>query len=750
MRASDGHIRVPALLLALSLLTASCAQLQALDDLPRLERSDLEPQLTPQTSKIYAGDGSLLTTFHGAINRTVVPLDRVPDHLRRAVIAIEDERFYEHDGVDFKGIIRAAFANVREGQISQGGSTITQQLVKNQIIAPGREDAPNTIERKLQEAALARQAEKKFTKDEILDRYFNGVYFGNGAYGVQAAARTYFGKPIKELTLKEATTLAGVIKSPEFYDPFDRPKRARARRNVVLDKMSRLGVIGPEAHETASRKPLGLVKNPKEKRHSAPYFVDYVKRLLVHHPRFDFLGDGPGKRSRKLFRGGLKVYTTVDLDMQRAAEAAVRDVLYADDDPYGGFVAIDPRNGRVKAMVGGRDFFSKKGDFSKLNLAIAGEPGLGTNGSTDNVARAPGTGRQAGSAFKPFALAEALDQGVSLNRTFSAPPCETFKGQDAGRDWKVCNYESSSFGSISLSDATAKSVNVVFAKLILDIAPDAVVSMASNLGVNTELETVPSAALGTNPVNPLGMAEAFGTIATNGMHHEPVAITRIVDASGKVIYRDKSSSERRLDPGVAYLTTDTLRNVIEEGTGTAADIGRPAAGKTGTAQEYRDAWFVGYVPQLVASVWVGYPSASIEMKGWCVTPDTTVCRPTRIRVAGGTWPAMIWQQFMSAALQGIPAKDFKVPKHDLEKVLIDPRTGCEADTSTPSTYAVETYRIKGSGPSEKECAEREAALRAAIAAQEKEKKKDKKKGDGDNGGKGKNGDNGGKGKNGDD
>ncbi|MBW3595487.1 MAG: transglycosylase domain-containing protein, partial [Actinobacteria bacterium] len=618
------HVTVVCLITLLALVASGCAALRDLTDLPELRAADIKPSDVPQTSKIFDARGRLITTFHGATNRTIIGLKKMPKHLRNAVIAIEDERFYSHDGVDLRGIARAAVANIRGGRVEQGGSTITQQYVKKRIIEDGRKRAPRTLKRKLDEAALARQLEQELSKDEILQNYLNVVYFGNGAYGVQAAAETYFAKPAKKLTVKQAATLAALIKAPERFDPYDHPKRAKSRRNVVLQKMRDLGLLARKRARKIRKRPLGLSKEGRRDNYPAAYFVDYVKRLLVFDPRYNFLGATPSQRSKRLFTGGLRIHTTLVPHHQNAAERAVRSVLTEKNDPHGALVSLDPRNGHVKAIVGGRDFFKdgKNDEFSKLNLGIASRPDLGKGG------RAPGTGRQAGSAFKTFALAAALEEGVALSRTYKAPRCHTFPKANDGKPWRVCNYGGTGHGKVSLREATTKSINVAYAKLVLDIGPGSVVRAARRLGIRTNLKPVNSGALGTNPVNPLGMAAAYGTIANRGRRHDPVAIKKIVSHDGEVLFRHKRNPKKRLSPPIAYAVTNALKKVLEKGTGRRARLPRPAAGKTGTAQEYRDAWFVGYVPQLVASVWVGYPSASIEMKTSCGAKPRHRCRPT--------------------------------------------------------------------------------------------------------------------------
>jgi penicillin-binding protein 1A len=663
-----------AALAALFALSASaCGTIDQLTDLPSLKGSDLK--FNPgQTSRIFDANGHPITSLHGEENRTVVPFRRVPKRVLRAVLAIEDERFFEHDGVDLRGIARAAIENARSGDIRQGGSTITQQYVKNLIIAPGGQ-AERSLERKLTEAALARQLEKRLTKEQILGRYMNAVYFGNGAYGIQAAARTYFRVGVRNLTVNQAATLAGMIRSPNSYNPYGSRESTRARRDVVVAKMAELGWIEERRAERIRSRGLGI-EPKRDTRYAAPYFVDYVQRLLTHHPRFAVLGKNRARRIETMFEGGLRIYTTLDRRAQRHAERAVADVLTERGDPHASLVAIDPRNGHVKAMVGGRDYFAprRRDRFAKLNLAIAAKPKLGrVGGGKDAERRAPGSGRQAGSAFKPFALAAALEKGVPLSKVYPGGQCREFPKANNGEPWKVCNYARASYGSTTLMEATAKSINVVFAKLILELGPERVVKLAEELGIDTELLPVPSAVLGTNTVNPLDMASAYGAFATNGVRHPPVAITRIEDAAGEVLYEEQDRSRRVMEAGAAYLTTNALQHAMEAGTGTSARIGRPAAGKTGTAQEYRDAWFVGYTPDLVTSVWVGYPEASIAMRPVCGGGGP--CRPTRIQVTGGSWPAAIWQRFMSGALRGSEPLRFEMPE-GLTRIVVDAEQGC--------------------------------------------------------------------------
>ena len=709
--------RVPTVLIALlALVGASCAQLT---NLPKLSAEDLAPPNLAQSSKIYSSDGRLITTLHEEQNRTIIPIEKMPQRVLDAVIAIEDERFYEHDGVDLRAVVRAVVANATSGEIREGGSTITQQYVKNVLISPG-ETAPKTIERKLNEAALARQLETKLTKDEILERYLNTVYFGEGAYGIEAAAKTYFGKTARKLKLAEAAMLAGVIRIPEQYDPYKNPEAARTRRDLVLTKMEELGYADAAQVAKAKASKIKLQRVTDKDAYPAPYFIDYVQRLVTYHPSFRRIGKTVAQRTQRLFKGGLKIFTTVDPEMQAAAEEAAREILPNPSDPHTSLVAVEPSTGAVRALVGGRDYFAppKKDPYAKLNLAILMKPDLGCVRPAPGKkceSRAPGTGRQAGSAFKPFALAAGIREGISLAKTYKAGAQITFPGADNGADYTVHNYEGGSFGDkLSLLEATVFSVNVVYAQLIKEVGPEDVAEVATDMGITTPLcTTCLSSALGSNEVNPLDMASAYGTFATNGTHHPPFGITKIVDPSGEVLYDAKDDPELEADeaiePAVAYLTTTALEAVIQRGTGVRAQIGRPAAGKTGTAQEYRDAWFAGYTPDLAAAVWVGYPEGQIEMKPSC--SGISACKPTRTitgqGVTGGSFPAMIWQHFMLEALSSVPADAFTKPAIGFVTRVIDTRRGnCLAGKFTPEEFRATATFAKGTAPKE-ECRIRE-------------------------------------------
>ena len=580
-----------------------------------------KPPPLAESSRIVAADGTVITALHGEENRETVPLDRIPKTLRDAVVAIEDERFWDHRGVDARSVLRAVYANATEGKVVEGGSTITQQYVKNELVGPDR-----TVRRKLREAALAYEVERRYTKERILELYLNTIYFGNGAYGVQAAAVEYFGHGVESMTLAQSALLAGLIRSPNRADPYQQPDVARARRQVVLDKMVSLGWTTPDEARVAAIEGL-VTAAPADERYPAAHFVERVKRFLLDDPRF---GPTPAARRDLLLRGGLRITTTLDLKAQAQAERAVAKVLSSPDtDPSAAVVSIEPGTGYVRALVGGRDFFGPAPE-AKFDLASQGR-------------------RPAGSAFKPFVLAAALDQGVPVTKFYDAPGSLTIPL--AKEPWEVSNYEGQGGGRMSLVDATIRSVNTVYAQLILDVGPAKAVALAAKLGITSPLLPYPSAVLGTNDVTPLEMASAYGTFANRGIAVPPVFVTKVVGSDGRVIFEHQHSQKRVLEQANVDTEIDVLRQVVERGTGVAAKIGRPVAGKTGTGQEWRDAWFVGFTPDLVTSVWVGFPDRQRSMK----PPNT------RILVTGGSWPGQIWQLYMSAVLADVPVTDFAPP-----------------------------------------------------------------------------------------
>jgi 1A family penicillin-binding protein len=633
--------------------------------LPRLE--DLEKHRIDQTSKIIAADGTVITELHGEQNRENVGLDQICPDLQHAVIAIEDERFYQHGGVDWTAIMRAFWTNVVQGRVVQGASTITQQYIKNTLTGKER-----TYWRKLEEAGLANQLERRYSKDKILEMYLNDVYFGQGCYGVKTASRTFFGKEPSELALEEAALLAAVIRIPNYYSPYLNIDAARKRRNVVLDKMKELGYI--TSYQAAEAKSTDVVVQPiPEEAPSplAPYFVEYVKKYL-----YNVFAADPELRAKFgdlspddiIFRGGLRVFTTLDLELQRYAEDAIASTLDRAGDPSAALCAVDPRSGEIKAMVGGRD-------YSQLQYNIAAQGG-----------------RQPGSAFKAFVLTTAISNGISPYKTYDSSPT-TLEFTD-GTKWKVGNAEGSSYGTINVYTATVRSVNVVYARIIKDVGPQRVAQMAQAMGITSEVPPYPSIALGTSEVNPLEMASAFGTLANNGSYVPPICVTRVTDADGNVVFENHPKGKRVVREDVAAVVNSILQDAVRYGTGRAARIDRPQAGKTGTTDDYADAWFCGYTPDLSAAVWVGYPEGRIPMRS-----------VHGITVYGGTFPAQIWRKFMEKALEGVTASDFPKAEFsgmddesDQVSVTICTDSGMKATPFCPHTET-RTYR-RGEEPTD--------------------------------------------------
>ncbi len=563
-----------------------------------------------QATRVYAANGELIASLYRE-NRAYVRLEDIPVVLQQAVVAIEDERFYQHRGVDVRGILRAAWRNLTRQSVVEGGSTITQQLARNLFLSPRR-----TLDRKLQEILLAVEVERRLTKPEILERYLNQVYFGNGAYGVEMAARLFFGKGARELTLPEAALLAGVVQAPSRYSPFDNFPAAKRRQEVVLDRMVELGYISREQAEAAKEARLALSPGPRNAGLvgvRAAYFVSYILPYLVERYGED-----------AVYNGGLQVYTTLDPRLQalaqqvvtRGVEEARRAGLRV---TQGALVAVEPRTGRILAMVGGVDF-----QRSQFNRAWQAR-------------------RQPGSAFKPFIYTAALEQGVSPDHVLLDAPVE-YRIAGWGY-WRPKNYDGTYWGPVPLRVALEHSRNIPAVRMLAELGPQTVIDTARRMGIRSPLQPHLSLALGTSEVTPLEMAAAFATLAAGGIYAEPVAITRVLDAKGRVLEEVRPHRRMALRPEVAYLMTDLLRGVIVRGTGRAADTGRPAAGKTGTTDDYRNAWFVGYTPELSVAVWVGNDDNS----------------PTN-RVVGGSVPARLWARFVKRALAGKPPSDFPVPE----------------------------------------------------------------------------------------
>lgn len=566
--------------------------------------NDIRP---PATSTIYDIDGNEIANVHAAENRMPVKISQVPKDLQNAFVAVEDNRFYDHIGIDPKGILRAAWANLSGRSIAEGGSTITQQLAKNAYLTQDR-----TMKRKVQELFLALQLERQYTKQEILELYLNQIYFGQGAYGVQAAARTYFNKDVENLTLNECAMLAGIPKSPNYYSPFNNLQAAQERKATVLDQMVKYGYVNRQMAAQVKIQDLPLVQAVKKDTDMDAYFIDYVTQLLVDRYGAD-----------AVYKDGLKIYTTIDMEMQRAAEQAM-EILpnYTTDSngivqPQGALVAIDPHNGHIKAMVGGR--------------------------GTDQFNRATMAERQPGSAFKPFVFAAALENKFTPSTLIDDSPVKI-------GDWEPQNYDRSFRGRVSLRATAEQSLNVPTVKVAQKLGIDKPIYYAQEMGISTFVLTGPqndrnlSTALGglTKGVTPLELTSAYGTFANKGIHVSPIAIVKVLDRNGKIL--DQAEPEQRsvISEASATELTGMLMGVIERGTGTNANINRPAAGKTGTTSDYHDAWFVGYTPDLVAGVWIGNDN-NTSLGG----------------MGGGNQPAQIWRAFMIKALAHVPVKNFE-------------------------------------------------------------------------------------------
>ena len=589
-------------------------------ELPSLEAS-AELREARNSVLLPAGGGPQIARLTGNNNRIIVDDSDISPYIKNAVIAIEDRRFYSHEGVDYPGIARALWQDIAARGAVQGASTITQQFVKNALVAQGN----RSVFQKLREAALAYHLERRWSKQKILTQYLNAIYFGNGAYGVESAVRTYFGGADRKYTQGErplarsvspdqAAMLAAMIASPSMYDPVQRPQAAYQRRNLVLQRMRDQNMISPSQYATAIKQTIPSAEdlNQPKPDSNEPYFSTWVTQQLV-----DRYGAG------RVFGGGLEITTTLDVPFQKAAEQAISGRL-AGVGPSASLVAIENKTGEVKAMVGGNDF-----DKRPFNLA--------TNGH-----------RQPGSAFKPFILAEALDSGVSPNQTFTSKKKVFNQGKKT--EFRVNNYDDSYAGVTSLARATATSDNSVYAELGLKVGTKRVKRMAEKLGIRTDVSTNPAMTLGglKEGVTPLEMAYAYSTIANRGKRvygtfssskKSPVAIAKVKD--GDESQRNERKTTRVLPEGVANQTRGLLRQVVTSGTGTKANVPVWAAGKTGTTENYGDAWFVGFTDRYTVAVWVGYPDRLKYM--------TTEYHGQP--VAGGTYPTEIWRDFMTSALK---------------------------------------------------------------------------------------------------
>jgi penicillin-binding protein 1A len=579
--------------------------------------SSLQPVALGQNSFVYTKNGSLLGVVPSTTNRRPLRLDQMSSYLPAATVAIEDRRFWQHGALDYQGILRAFYADVSRGRIVEGGSTITQELVRNLYLGT----AQRTFSRKVKEACLSLKLAKSWSKKRILTAYLNEVFYGRAAHGAQAGAETFFSRRARDLTLPQAALLAGLPQAPTVYDPFTHPATAMRRRDDVLRAMLANGTIARPQFEQALRSPLGLKRGTLYTAQQQPNFFGWVEQQLAAK-----------YGARRVAAGGLAVRTTLDPQMQSEARTAVHDVMRDRADPAAALVAIDPRTGAVRAMI------SDVPDGRKMTFNLATQ-------ST----------RTAGSSFKPFVLATAIQHGISLYSSFSGPPslivpehaCDGPQGP-----WDVHNYADENGGYMNLLNATANSVNTIFAQLVAQVGPWNVVPVAHAMGITTKLQPVCSITLGTQPVNPLEMTDAYATLAAHGVHHAPQAFEQVRAPNGEVIGRLNTPGAQAISRSVADQVTYALEGVVQHGTGTAAYFGRPAAGKTGTAENFQDAWFCGYVPQLATCVWVGYPKGEIPLYGVEGVGA----------VAGGTLPAEIWHRFMAEATKAMPVLEFPTPQ----------------------------------------------------------------------------------------
>ena len=571
---------------------------------------NMDETLIPDAaSQFYDINGNVIYTTLSEERRVPVSIDKIPKHVQQAFIAIEDNRFYEHSGIDYRGTARALVSTL-SGREVQGGSTITQQLAKNAFLTQER-----SIIRKIKEAFIAKELEHKYTKDEILTMYLNQIYFGQGAYGIESASLYYFGKHVQNLDIAEAATLAAIPKSPNYYNPFENPKESKNRQELVIDQMVKYGFISADSAAKAKAKKMVYSTSHKQQNNPRGYFFDMISQKVIAEVGAD-----------ALYKGGLKIYTTLDMDMQLAAEKAMRHLpnYYTDSkklaQPQMALAAVDPKTGYVKAMIGGRG----QDKFNRATLAV----------------------RQPGSAFKPFVYLTAMQNG------FTPASIIEDKEEEFAKGWKPQNSDMQWHGKVSLRTALKRSINVPTIKLAREVGVDKIVANVEKMGITTLVDSGAysdvnlAMALGglSKGVNPLEMASAYGVLATNGLYNKPIALLKIVDRDGKVLYQAKPQSKRVVDAASAYLTTNMLEDVLVSGTGGGMGIGRPAAGKTGTTDTYIDAWFVGYTPDLSAAVWVG--------------DDNN--KPMQ-RMYGSGAPLSIWHEFMINALASTPRTGFSNP-----------------------------------------------------------------------------------------
>ncbi|HLF43414.1 MAG TPA: transglycosylase domain-containing protein [Acidimicrobiia bacterium] len=636
-----------------------------------------------RVSRIYAESGEVLAELHDGRNSEPVPYEQVPQIVVYAILAAEDSQFFEHSGVDFSAIVSAAIDNFIYNT-TRGGSTITQQVVKNAFVG-----SEVTIRRKINEAFVSAEVERRFPKERILEYYMNSVYFGAGAYGVKTAAEEFFGKELNQLEVHEAAALAVLVRNPSLYNPRRRPEITLERRDDVIRQMEEEGWVTKAQADLAIQQPLGVIEAPL-RRGEADHVVAEVKRQLLNSDEFALLGSTPEERKKALFGcpaddvaceggGGLQVFTTIDLGLQKKANeilaswlplppyeqnvVACRGILPNESDeflasyaeihscvPTGAMTMVDNHTGAVKVMASGLPF-----EFSQFDLAVQGR-------------------RNPGSAFKPFGLVAALEQGYTLGHTWSGKSpveieCPFPCAPNGSNIWTVHNA-GASFGIITLEQATYNSVNAVYAQLSLEVGPENVVDVARRMGIDeSTLDPVLSIVLGSSSVSTLEMANAYSNFATNGLHTDDYIISRIVDSSGAVIYEHELDQTQVADPAIFAAAHRALAQVpTGAGTAARADIGRPQGGKTGTHQTNYDAWYVGYTPEYSTAVWVGYEAQQVPLR------NVVINGQRYSQVFGGSVPAPIWAEFMSYVLQDLPVTQFPPEPANIDQYLVPPST----------------------------------------------------------------------------
>ncbi|MET8765904.1 transglycosylase domain-containing protein [Streptomyces sp. NPDC004658] len=642
---------------------AAKGSVKGFDEIPANLKS---PQLSQRTTILDAQGKQIATVY--SRDRTVVDLKDISPYMQKAIVAIEDSRFYKHGAVDLKGVLRALNKNAQEGGVAQGASTLTQQLVKNYFIEEAGDDptkvaeaTQQTLGRKIRELKYAIQIEDKLGKKKILENYLNITFFGEQAYGVEAASQRYFSKHAKDLNLQESALLAGIVQSPSRYDPVNDEAEATKRRNTVLQRMAELGDISQKEADQAKEKPLGLhTSRPKNgcitAAKGAGFFCDYVRQVVLTDPVF---GKTKEDRARLWNRGGLTIRTTLDPQAQRSAQASIKDHVYKSDPVATAATIVEPGTGKILAMGQSRPYgVNIKDDETTINLSVNGDMG-------------GGAGYQPGSTFKPIVAAAAIEGGKPPTQEYSSPYEMTYPSPVAacdGKTWhddpnkptKLTNENESEHGPYAMKEATAKSVNTYYVQLISDIGICPVIDMAKKMGVQRadgrKIQQAPSIALGTQEMTPLTMANAYATFASRGMYCTPIAIesvTKKVGSEQKSLPVPKSTCSRAMSEKTADTVSTLLKGVVEDGTGQEAGLGsRPSAGKTGTTDERFAAWFVGYTPNMAGAVWVGDPQHKRKMT------NITIGGVPHDKVYGGEVPGPIWRDMMSGALEDKPVEDF--------------------------------------------------------------------------------------------